>query len=65
MTWIAALKHMPGWWGLKTAVLPYATNWLGELDDVWLSASQAAQARCCGNPLVVVSRNFAVTGYNP
>lgn len=36
----------------------YATSWLGELDDIWLSASEADQAACCGNlPLVIVSRD--------
>jgi pimeloyl-ACP methyl ester carboxylesterase len=36
----------------------YARSGLGEWDEFWHSADEAAEARCCGNiPLVIVSRD--------
>jgi len=36
----------------------YARSWLGEYDDVWRSAAEAGEARCCGDLLlVIVSRD--------
>jgi pimeloyl-ACP methyl ester carboxylesterase len=36
----------------------YALSWLGEWDEFWHSAEQAAQAPCCGDrPLLVISQD--------
>ena len=36
----------------------FGTSYLGEWDDFWLSAKQAANARCCGDlPMLVISQD--------